>query len=254
MILPLLTGLGIGIVVGLLGAGGGILSIPALMYLLDQSAYAAAIGSLLGVLLTSAGSLTIHVRAGNVNVKKGLIFGGLSVVGSFIGARVSLLIDDTIIIRTFAIFLLLVAVLFAINTFRSKDAVTGVSNEPMTTGEKFTLVAVATVTGFATGLFGVGGGFMVVPALVLVMNTRMREAVGTSLLIMVISSIVGILGRLPFHSGIDWGLIGLFVGGSIVGGLIGSEYSKKLPPRVLTGTFSVLVAAVGVYTMSQSWF
>lgn len=230
------------------------MSVPALMYLLHQSAHVAALGSLAGVLLTSAGSLIIHLRAGNVEVKKGLVFAGLSVVGSFAGARLSLLIDELLIIRIFAIFLLLVAVLFVFQTFRGEENTLESHGEPMTTGEKVVLVVVATITGFATGLFGVGGGFMVVPALVLVMNTRMREAVGTSLLIMVIASLVGILGRFPIGPGIDFGMLGLFVGGSIVGGLIGSVYSRKLPPRALSGIFSVLVALVGIYTVSQSWF
>lgn len=252
--IPLLVGLSIGIVVGLLGAGGGILSIPVLMYVLDQPAYAAAIGSLLGVALTSAGSLTIHVRQSNVRIKEGLVFGTLSVLGSFLGARASLLIDDLLIVRVFAIFLLLVAVLFAYNTVRGSTKVAPPRDGPMTWREKLGLIAVATVTGFATGLFGVGGGFMVVPALVLIMKMTMRHAVGTSLLVMVISSLVGILGRLPFQGDLNFQLIGLFVAGSIVGGLIGSVFSSKIPQRVLTGTFAVLVAAVGIYTMGQSWF
>ena len=180
------------------------------MRCLTQPAYAAAIGSLLGVALTSAGSLTIHVRQSNVRIKEGLVFGTLSVLGSFLGARASLLIDDLLIVRVFAIFLVLVAVLFAYNTVRGSTKVAPPRDGPMTWREKLGLIAVATVTGFATGLFGVGGGFMVVPALVLIMKMTMRHAVGTSLLVMVISSLVGILGRLPFQGDLDFQLIGLF--------------------------------------------
>lgn len=251
--LALIVGLGIGIVVGLLGAGGGILSVPALMYLLGQAPYAAAIGSLIGVALTSAGALLVHARAGSVQIRAGLLFGGLSVVGALAGARLSLLLDDEMLVRIFSIFLLLVGIAFAVRTWRgpTEDSATGRPRRQWR--DLMRLIIVATLAGLLTGIFGVGGGFMIVPVLVLVMAVPMKEAVGTSLLVMVVTSLAGIVGRMPLQGTIDWQLIGLFVAGSVVGGLLGSVFSKRLPPRLLTGIFALLVTGLAVYSGIQSW-
>ncbi|AZN29141.1 sulfite exporter TauE/SafE family protein [Flaviflexus salsibiostraticola] len=251
--LALIVGLGIGIVVGLLGAGGGILSVPALMYLLGQAPYAAAIGSLIGVTLTSAGALLVHARAGSVQIRAGLLFGGLSVVGALAGARLSLLLDDEMLVRIFSIFLLLVGIAFAVRTWRgpTEDSATGRPRRRWR--DLMRLIIVASLTGLLTGIFGVGGGFMIVPVLVLVMAVPMKEAVGTSLLVMVVTSLAGIVGRMPLQGTIDWQLIGLFVAGSVMGGLLGSVFSKRLPPRLLTGIFALLVTGVAVYSGIQSW-
>ncbi|WP_182353896.1 sulfite exporter TauE/SafE family protein [Flaviflexus huanghaiensis] len=247
------VGLGIGIVVGLLGAGGGILSVPALMYLLGQSPYSAAIGSLIGVALTSASSFIIHARAGNVRVRAALLFGGLSIAGALAGARISLLLDDVVLVRIFSIFLLVVGIAFGIRTWKGSTDDSAQPGGDTSKGNVVRLVIVATVTGLLTGVFGVGGGFMIVPVLVLVVSIPMKEAVGTSLLVMVLTSLAGLAGRLPLQNGIDWPLIGLFVAGSVVGGLVGSVFSEKLPPRLLTGIFATLVTGVAVYSGFQSW-
>ena len=115
------------------------------------------------------------------------------------------------------------------------------------------IVLLGAATGVLSGLFGVGGGFMIVPVLVLVMRVPMREAVGTSLLVMVMTSLAGIAGRMPLEVDLDLQLIGQFVVGSIAGGLLGSVFSKKLSPRLLTGIFSALVIAVSIYSAIQSW-
>lgn len=248
------VGLVIGVVVGLLGAGGGILSVPALLYLLDQSPYTAAIGSLVGVTLTSAGSLLVHARSGDVRIKEALLFGALSIVGALGGARASLMIDDDLLLRIFSVFLIIVGIAFVIRSWRTSGSGDVHHRESSVSGRRLLgLVAVASLTGILTGLFGVGGGFMIVPALVLVMKVPMKEAVGTSLLVMIMTSLAGIAGRLPFEGGMDWKLIGLFVAGSIAGGLIGSVFSTKLPARLLTMIFAVLVLAVGIYSAVQSW-
>lgn len=227
------------------------MSVPALLYLLDQTPYAAAIASLLGVALTSAGSFLVHLRAGNVRIKSALIFGGLSVVSALIGARLSLLIDDQLLLRIFSIFLILVGLAFAVRTWRESD--TEVMDDQMSVRDWVNLAVVASITGIITGIFGVGGGFMIVPVLVFVMKVPMREAVGTSLLVMVLTSLAGIAGRMPVEGDLELQLIGLFVAGSITGGLVGSIFSKKLSPRLLTGIFAVLVLGVGTYSALQSW-
>lgn len=202
--------------------------------------------------MTSAGSFLVHLRAGNVRIKSALIFGGLSVVSALIGARLSLLLDDQLLLRIFSIFLILVGLTFGVRTWRAGD--TEVMGERMMSARDWVnLAVVASITGVITGIFGVGGGFMIVPVLVFVMKVPMREAVGASLLVMVLTSLAGIAGRLPLEGDLDLQLIGLFVAGSITGGLLGSLFAKKLSPRLLTGIFAVLVIGVGIYSALQSW-
>lgn len=202
--------------------------------------------------MTSAGSFLVHSRAGNVRIRSALIFGGLSVASALIGARLSLLMDDQLLLRIFSIFLILVGLAFAVRTWRVSD--TDVPDQQaMSARDWLNLAVVASITGIITGIFGVGGGFMIVPVLVFVMKVPMREAVGTSLLVMVLTSLAGIAGRMPIDGDLDLQLIGLFVAGSITGGLVGSLFSKKLSPRLLTGIFAVLVMGVGIYSALQSW-
>lgn len=186
-----------------------------------------------------------------MRIKSALIFGALSVVGALIGARVSLLIDDEVLMRIFSIFLFMVGIAFAVRTWRGGGG--EALGESMSRRDWLNLTVIASITGIITGIFGVGGGFMIVPVLVLVMRVPMREAVGTSLLVMVMTSLAGIAGRMPLEVDLDLQLIGQFVVGSIAGGLLGSVFSKKLSPRLLTGIFSALVIAVSIYSAIQSW-
>lgn len=173
-------------------------------------------------------------------------------MSALIGARLSLLMDDQLLLRIFSIFLILIGLAFAVRTWRVSD--TEVPDQrTMSARDWVNLAVVASITGIITGIFGVGGGFMIVPVLVFVMKVPMRDAVGTSLLVMVLTSLAGIAGRMPIEGDLDLQLIGLFVAGSITGGLVGSLFSKKLSPRLLTGIFAVLVLGVGSYSAIQSW-
>lgn len=268
LITSLLIGLAVGIVVGALGAGGGILSVPVLVYLLGQEPHAASAGSLVIVGLTALVSLIPRAREGHVQWRDGLVFGALSCVGTVIGSRLSALVDAKLLMTLFSVLLVAVGVLMlrkAIRKRNAEKALDGVadrhaerqSDEGADARRRRTqrgahgiwlLIGCSTATGLLTGFFGVGGGFAVVPMLVLAMGFTMREASSTSLLVMIISSAVGLISRIGTPVTMDWTVVLAFAAASMAGGLIGAPASTKVKETTLTTIFGILLLAVAAGT------
>ncbi|MDO4413300.1 sulfite exporter TauE/SafE family protein [Cutibacterium sp.] len=255
----ILVGLVIGVVVGLLGAGGGILSVPVLVYLLGQDAHDAAAGSLVIVGLTSVVSLIPRLRQGTINWRDGSLFGLISVVGALIGARVSVLVPEVMVMLIFGVLLVVVAIIMAKRGRKDLLAERKQHSEPQSgavdTGPTrrrgiVAIILAATCIGILTGFFGVGGGFAIVPMLVLVLGFTMREASSTSLLVMIISSVSGLLGRIGTDVHIDLSVVLPFAIASMVGGLVGGTVTKRFRDSLLTIAFSVLLAVVAVYVLT----
>ena len=114
------------------------------------------------------------------------------------------------------------------------------------------MVLTATVVGLLTGFFGVGGGFVVVPALVLVLGFAMPVAVGTSLLVISINSASALIARLGHGLALDWALIGSFTAAAIIGSLLGGRVTSRVQPRLLAQGFALLLVAVALYTAARS--
>ena len=254
-----LIGIAVGVVIGTLGGGGGIVSVPVLVYLLGQSPHNAAASSLVIVGSSSLVSLIPHARRGNVDWRTGGIFAVASVAGNLAGARLSALIDGDILMVCFAGLLLAVAALMAHRAVRAHrrarrhaldpdalppERVPG----PWNLRRVLVVLVTATLVGALTGFFGVGGGFAVVPALLVALYLPMKSAVGTSLLVLVFASAVGLLGRVGQDISPDWPLTFAFAATSIVGALIGSRISRSARPEVLTAAFATLLTAVAVFT------
>lgn len=238
----LIIGCVIGIVVGALGAGGGILSVPALFFLLGYSAHDAATGSLIIVGLTALVSLIFRARHHEVNWKTGAIFGVVSCVGTVLGTHISYRIDGRALMFSFAILLAVVGIAMlwqALQPPREESAKQSGASE---------VVLSAIGTGILTGLFGVGGGFMIVPALLFTLNLPIRQASGTSLLVMTITSATGLLARIPAGISLDWSGILLFALASMAGGLVGGPLTSRVSSRTLTIFFAALLLAISIYT------
>lgn len=243
----LLIGLLIGLIVGALGAGGGILSVPALVYLLNQPPHEAAVGSLIIVGSTSLISLIPRAFEHKVRWRDGLIFGVLSTAATYLGSRLSLLVDEELIMLLLGVLLALVGVVLLANqrkNERKAEKSGGKVNIPV-------LIACASFTGLLTGFFGVGGGFVVVPMLMLAMKFDVRYASGTSLLVMAISSATGLVSRIGADLSIDWPVIIGFAVASMIGGLIGAPASRRFSEKALTSAFAVLLLAVSAATLIQ---
>lgn len=260
IVLAVLVGLGIGVVVGALGAGGGILAVPVLVFVLGQDPHDATASSLVIVGLTALASLTHHARAGTVAWRDGALFGLAAVVGALCGARASALVAPHLLMLLFAGLLLCVAAVMLRTALRTRAAertdgagAAGVATrsdaqDPARRPPLLRLLLAATTTGLLTGFFGVGGGFIVVPMLVLVLGLGMRRAAGTSLVVMAIATAASLLGRVGTEVHIDWGVTLLFASGSMLGGALGGPLSTRVRPSVLTFAFAGLLGTVGLIT------
>jgi uncharacterized membrane protein YfcA len=261
LVLPL--GLVIGLALGALGGGGSILTVPALVYLLDQDPRTATTSSLLIVGSTSLIALVPHARAGRVRSVQGLMFGALGTAGSFAGSALSSHVPAQVLLTAFAGLMLVVAALMLRRSLRPGDP-SGHQDptaEPFLTLHPLTcacprlakLVVIATVVGLLTGFFGVGGGFVLVPALVLALGFPMPVAVGTSLLVIAVNSATALAARVSVAgTHLDWRLIAAFTAAAIVGSLLGGRIASRVPHRQLTRAFAALLVGVAAYTAASS--
>lgn len=256
MIEALLVGIAVGIVLGALGAGGGILAVPILVYILHQEPHVAAASSLVIVGVTALTSLPHHARKKNVQWRQGLLFGALSVVGAFAGSRLSVLVPPQVLMTLFAGLLAAVSVAMLVRGLRARAAEKSPDAAPAPEGNRpirWGWVAVtATLTGFLTGFFGVGGGFIVVPMLVFALGLGIRAASGTSLVVMIVVASASLLSRIGTPVTIDWPLTLMFTLGSALGGMAGGPLSSRAKPSTLTLIFAALLAVVSVYTAVET--
>lgn len=258
----LAVGVLIGLALGALGGGGAILTVPALVYLLGQEPTSATTGSLVVVGVASAVALVPHALAGRTRPVTGLVLGVLGTGGSLLGSRLAAGVDDTVLMRCFAAVLLVVAVLMVRRSFGGaregsddddpdeaddRDAAEDVSGRrDHRVRRGLQLVVVASVVGLLTGFLGVGGGFLVVPALAVVLGLPMPVAVGTSLLVIALNSGVALLGRLGQGLSLDWAVIAPFTLAVVVGSLVGGRLVSRVPARHLSRAFAVLVLLVAL--------
>ncbi len=261
LVLP--VGLLVGLALGALGGGGSILTVPALVYLLGQEPLQATTGSLLIVGVAALSGLVPHARRGHVRFGQGLTFGLVGTLGSVAGSAAAVKVPPPVLLTLFAGLMLLVAVLMLRQSLRPADPTDEVDgpSEPMLTLRPLScacpqvvkVVATATVVGLLTGFFGVGGGFVLVPALVLALALPMPVAVGTSLLVIAVNSATALVARASTaSSSLDWGVIAAFTAAAVAGSLLGGKVTARVPNRVLTGAFAVLLLAVAAYTAVRS--
>ncbi len=260
LVLPL--GILVGLALGALGGGGSILTVPALVYVLGQDPTTATTSSLLVVGLSSLIALLPHHRAGRVRLGQGLAFGALGAAGSVVGSTLSARVAPGALLIAFAGLMLVVAVLMLRRSRRPLPAsAQDVSAEPIVRLRPLTcacprlvrLLVTATVVGLLTGFFGVGGGFVLVPALVLALAFPMPVAVGTSLLVIAVNSVTALSSRVVSGlAHVDWALIGVFTVTTIAGSLVGGRVAQKVQPRHLSTAFAVVLVVIAVYTGVRS--
>ena len=259
----LLIGAFVGIVVGSLGAGGGILSVPILVYILGQDPHQATDLSLIIVGLTAAVSLATRARSGNVAWREGALFALAGLVGTWAGSALGPLVSARALMLSFCALLGAVAVFMVRSQLRpsvasSSDEAGGAADVhgSWTFATVCRVVALATLTGFLTGFFGVGGGFAIVPALHLALRYPMKRASATSLLVMVITAVFGLASRIlagtltiTAEAGV---MVALFTAASMGGGIVGARLTKRVSNRVLGLVFAALLVCVAVSTLAAT--
>lgn len=237
-------GLLIGLLLGMVGGGGSILTVPILVYVIGLSAHDATATSLVVVGATALLGVVPHWRNGNVHVRTALGFGAAGILGAFAGTALHQLVDESLILFGFGFLMLVVAGRMA---FSGTPAPRSVSDRQVLLS---TIVAGALV-GVLTGFFGVGGGFLIVPALVLALGLPMKQAIGTSLLIIAINSAAGAAARWS-AGGFDWEVAAIFIAGGVVGSQIGVRVAQRVNDRRLATAFAGLVAVVGMYVIVRN--
>ncbi|MHB1678059.1 MAG: sulfite exporter TauE/SafE family protein [Sulfuriferula sp.] len=258
-ILIILAGLTTGILLGLLGSGGSIVTVPALVYLLGVHPKSAIALSLGIVAITAAFSAINHFRSGNVNLKVAVIFGLCGMLGTYGGTKLGIIMPAVLQLGLFA-FVMYAAAYRMLKPKRwfgivPADAVHG-TLEIMQDAEilpvRLGLVALlGLAVGVLTGLVGVGGGFLIIPALVLFSGIPMKQAVGTSLVVVAVNSATGFSGYYGVVP-VDYALMGTFTAVAIAGGFIGAQFSRHVSPENLKRGFGVFLVLVATYILIKS--
>ncbi|HEV8550777.1 MAG TPA: sulfite exporter TauE/SafE family protein, partial [Polyangiaceae bacterium] len=244
MVLGFTLSVFIGLALGLFGGGGSILAVPILTYVMGVPAKAAIASSLLIVGITSAVGLVTLARRGLVDVRTGLEFGFAAMLGAYASGRLAHFIPDAVLLTAFGVMMLVTAVAMLRGSLaRGKRDSTG--------GASLAAILLRGLgVGAIAGLMGAGGGFLIVPALVLLGGMPMRKAVATSLLVISLQSFAGFAGHAG-HAAIPWHLVVPVIVLSAAGSLVGGALVGKIRPEALRRGFAWLVLAVAVLVIGH---
>ncbi|MHA7633949.1 sulfite exporter TauE/SafE family protein [Corallococcus sp. M7] len=236
----------IGLSLGLLGGGGSIITVPILVYVLGFGAKESIAMGLAVVGVTSLFGAAGHWRKGNVQLRAALVFGAVAMAGTYAGARLSAFVSGSVQLLLFAT-VMLVAALFMFRNGRKEAA-----RAPEPHKASFPVMALAALgVGGLTGLVGVGGGFLIVPALVLLVGLPMKQAVGTSLLVIALNSFVGFAGYLG-HVEVPWLYLGIFTAIAVAGILIGTWATHYVSQAALKRAFSIFLVVMGAFILFKN--
>jgi uncharacterized membrane protein YfcA len=235
--LGLVLSLAIGLSLGLLGGGGSILAVPVLHYTFGLGAHDAITASLVVVGVTSSVSLVPHARGGHVRWRMGLAFGMASMATAFAGGRLGALLPGAALIVAFALVMVAAGIAMLVHARVAHHR---------RTGERVRLpriVAAGLGVGLVTGVLGAGGGFVIMPALMLLGGVAVREAVGTSLLVIAMNAFAGLAGSAA-HTHVDGWTVAAITVLAIAGSLVGARIGRRLPAHDLQRTFGWFVLAI----------
>ena len=233
----------IGLSLGLLGGGGSILAVPVLVYVARVDVHAA-IGMSLAVVGTTAlvGGL-VHARAGRVDPRAAALFGGAGMLGAPLGAQATHAVAPRVLLLLFAALMLAVGGLM----LRGRAGARPGTPRP----HPVAVPAAGFGVGLLTGFLGVGGGFLIVPALTLLTRLPIHAAIGTSLLVIAANSAAGVLGHLR-QGEMPLGLTAAFTASATLGALVGVRLASSLDPARLRRAFAVFVILVGLFLLAKN--
>ncbi|WDT88532.1 sulfite exporter TauE/SafE family protein [Streptomyces sp. SCSIO-PteL053] len=239
LVLALIAGAVIGLALGALGGGGSVLAVPALIYLIGFSPASATTASLIIVTATSATALYAHARDGNVAWKTGAPFALAGIVPAFLAGAAAGHVPAAVLTTAFAA----IAALAALRMLRPTESAPPERIRPARAA------ATGAGLGAVTGFLGVGGGFLAVPALVSVLGLRMKQAVGTSLLVITVNSLAALTARTGAGGDVRWEVIAPFTGAAILGAWDGKRLSTKISGQGLQRIFAYVLLAVALWML-----
>ena len=248
-VLGLASGLLVGFSLGLVGGGGSILAVPLMVYVVGVPEPHVAIGtSAIAVAANAAINLSNHARGGTVVWSCALVFAAAGIVGAFGGSILGKMLDGHKLLALFALVMLVIAMLM----LKTRSRI-GLPDVKMTMSNMPAVVGLGLATGATSGFFGIGGGFLIVPALMLATGMAIMNAVSSSL---VAVTAFGLTTATSYAwSGlVSWPLAALFIAGGIVGGLIGTRSARLLSARrgALNIVFAGVIILVALYMLARN--
>lgn len=240
----LIAGCAIGSVLGFVGAGGAMLTVPILVYGFDYAPHQASVAAIAVVIVAATSGLFPRIKSGEVLIKEALIISCLGIFANIGAAQLVKNVSDNLLITGFS-----AVIIFA--------GLTMLRN-PVTAPEKTipipVLVFLSLVIGSLTGFFGIGGGFLAIPVLVLAFNTPQNKAAGTSLLIIILNSCIALIAHKSTWGEINWN-IPLFMGlSAVMVGTFAGHKSSKTNPVILRKSFAALLFVIATVTLIETWF
>jgi uncharacterized protein len=239
----------VGFSLGLVGGGGSVLGVPLMVYVVGVPDAHVAIGtSAIAVAVNAAVNLSNHARGGTVRWSCALPFAAAGMVGAFLGAFLGKMIDGQRLLALFALVMLVIALLM----LKTRSRV-GLPDVKMNWSNMPAIVGLGLATGTLSGFFGIGGGFLIVPALMLATGMSILNAVSSSLVAVTAFGLTT-AASYAWSGLISWGLAGLFIAGGIVGGLLGTRSARHLSERrgALNIVFAAVIIAVALYMLART--
>lgn len=253
MLLAIPFGFAIGAVVGTVGGGGAILALPVLVYVLGEGVSPASTASLIVVALGASFGAGSQARDGRLCWRVALAFSLPAAMGAYVGTLASQEIDPRALVLLFVPVMLLAAIL----TYRrgDDDAVeVPDADDDCPPAISLSLGASGVGVGVMTGFFGVGGGFLIVPALTMLLGLSMRQAIAASLAIITLTGLAALASHLAAGAGPNWGLTAVLAASAAVGAVAGSFAGRRLAPRTLAHGFGLVVAVVALFLLVDVLF
>jgi uncharacterized protein len=241
----------VGVVLGLLGGGGSLLAVPIFLYVFHVPPKSAIAMSLVVVGMSAFIGFLTHLRQRTCTVRLALTFGSLAMVGAFAGARVARFVPARVQLAMFVAFAVTAAALMLRDSLRAPALASRQASAEQAPHFSPLLGVLAVGVGVLTALIGAGGGFLIVPALVLVADVPVRFAVGSSLLIIAMnatSAVVGYVGQVAF----DWRLVGWFTTIAALGAVIGTRLMRRLPAARIKQAFAIMILVLGTFVVIRS--
>jgi uncharacterized membrane protein YfcA len=265
--LAIIFGSIVGFALGLTGGGGGVFAVPLLVYGMSVAPREAVGVSLASVGGTALFGVTPRLMRGEVELRTGILFAIAGMIGAPVGNYFSGMIPESVLLLLFGLLMFVVAWRMWIKTRQSASLSSDVDAEDcarsacqrdddgklrLTSKCAMLLVAVGLATGFLSGMFGVGGGFVIVPALVLFSGMKIHQAVATSLLVIFLVSISGVTSYVASGNEMSWDVAFQFLIGGFVGMWLGGLVSTRLKGPTLQKVFAAGVVLVAVFVISKS--
>jgi len=244
ILLAIACGIGIGSVLGYVGAGGSMLAVPAFIYIFGLTPVAATTASLIVVFVGAASGTLPKLRRNEILIKEALVIWAIGLTTNLTGAYFLPQIPEKVVLTGFALVLV---------TAGLSMLIPGPSQSTERKVSPIALIVISLVIGALTGLFGIGGGFLAIPILILFYNVAPARAAGTSLFIIMINTLTGFFAHFRHWDEVNWLIPSIIALVALIVSRYASHHSSRLSPVILKRSFAYFVFAIALFTLLETW-